>query len=60
MTLWGGRFSGKFDPQARALNASLGFDRRLALQDVRGSIAWAKALEKAGVLPQAESAQISI
>ncbi len=58
MTLWGGRFSGKLDPQAWALNASLGFDRRLALQDVRGSLAWAQALEKAAVLTKEESAQI--
>jgi argininosuccinate lyase len=58
MTLWGGRFTGKLDPQAWALNASLGFDRRLALQDVRGSIAWAQALEKAGVLTRDESTQI--
>ena len=58
MTLWGGRFTGKLDPQAWALNASLGFDRRLALQDVRGSVAWAQALEKAGVLTPAESTQI--
>ena len=60
MTLWGGRFSGKLDPQAWALNASLGFDRRLAQQDVRGSIAWAQALEKAGVLTHAESTQICV
>ena len=58
MTLWGGRFSGKLDPQAWALNASLGFDRRLALQDVRGSIAWVQALEKAGVLTEEQSEQI--
>ena len=58
MTLWGGRFSGKLDPQAWALNASLPFDRRLALQDVRGSIAWAKALQQAGVLSQTECSQI--
>ena len=58
MTLWGGRFSGKLDPQAWALNASLGFDQRLSLQDVRGSIAWAQALEKAGVLSSAECTQI--
>src|ERR1035437_6652492 len=58
MTLWGGRFSGKLDPQAWALNASLGFDRRLALQDVRGSLAWAHALEKADVLTHDESTQI--
>ncbi|MDQ2690692.1 MAG: argininosuccinate lyase [Chloroflexota bacterium] len=50
MTLWNGRFSTKLDGQAWALNASLGFDRRLADQDVRGSIAWAAALHNAGVL----------
>ena len=58
MTLWGGRFTGKLDPQAWALNASLPFDQRLALQDVRGSIAWAKAIELAGVLTKAECTQI--
>ena len=59
MTLWGGRFNGKPDPQAWALNASLGVDRRLAVQDVRGSLAWARALEKAGVLTEEERNQIS-
>ena len=34
MTLWGSRFSGKLDPSAWALNASLPFDQRLALQDI--------------------------
>jgi argininosuccinate lyase len=57
-SLWGGRFSGRLDPAAWALNASLGFDRRLALQDVRGSAAWAAALESAGVLTPQEAAQI--
>lgn len=54
MTLWGGRFSGKLDEQAWKLNASLPFDQRLALQDVKGSLAWAKALLKAGVLSSGE------
>jgi len=58
MTLWGGRFSGKLDPAAWTLNASLGIDQRLAAQDVRGSLAWAGALEKAGVLTPEESVQI--
>jgi argininosuccinate lyase len=58
MTLWGGRFSGKLDPAAWRVNTSLPFDQRLALQDVRGSIAWAQALEKANVLTRAESTQI--
>ncbi len=58
MTLWGGRFSGKLDPAAWQLNTSIGFDRRLALQDVRLSLAWATALEKAHVLSLEEAAQI--
>ena len=58
MTLWGGRFSGELDEQAWALNASLPVDRRLALQDVDGSLAWADAIHSAGVLNQDEHAQI--
>ena len=58
MTLWGSRFSGKLDPGAWALNASLPFDQRLALQDVAGSLAWAEALGKAGILTGDEAAAI--
>jgi argininosuccinate lyase len=54
MTLWGGRFSTKLNEQAWLLNTSLPFDQRLAAQDVRGSIAWAGAIFKAGVLSIAE------
>jgi len=54
MTLWGGRFSGKMDPEAWALNASIGFDYRLAPQDIQCSQAWAKALQKAGILTAQE------
>jgi len=60
MKLWGGRFSGKMNPAAWELNASLGFDQRLAQQDVRGSLAWAQALGQACVLTLAESEQISL
>ncbi len=58
MTLWGGRFSGKLDPAAWILNTSLPFDQRLAAQDVRGSVAWAGAIFKAGVLTETEHATI--
>jgi argininosuccinate lyase len=58
MTLWGSRFSGKPDPGAWALNTSLGFDRRLALEDVRASQAWARALEQAAVITPAERRHI--
>jgi len=56
--LWGGRFSGGLDPLAWEYNASLAFDWRLAEFDVRGSIAWAKALMKAGVITLDEQHQI--
>ncbi|MCJ7434637.1 MAG: argininosuccinate lyase [Anaerolineales bacterium] len=58
MTLWGGRFSTKLDEKAWELNSSLPFDKRLAAQDVRGSIAWADVIHKAGVLSAEEHAQI--
>lgn len=58
MKMWGGRFSGKLDPAAWQLNASLSFDRRLAQQDVRGSLAWAHALQRVGLLSSEECDQI--
>ncbi|MFZ5822091.1 MAG: argininosuccinate lyase [Chloroflexota bacterium] len=57
-TLWGGRFSGKLNEGAFLLNASLPFDKRLAMQDVKGSAAWAEALSRAGVLTGEESRRI--
>ncbi|MBN1536836.1 MAG: argininosuccinate lyase [Anaerolineales bacterium] len=59
MTLWGGRFKGKLDQTAWVMNASLPFDQRLASQDVLGSMAWAGALMKAGVLSIVETATIT-
>jgi argininosuccinate lyase len=58
MTLWSGRFLTKLDEKAWALNKSLPFDQRLALQDVRGSIAWARVLRNASVLTQEEYDQV--
>jgi len=58
MTLWGGRFSGKLDKAAFDLNSSLPFDQRMAIQDVKGSVAWAAALYRAGVLSEDESSRI--
>lgn len=60
MTLWGGRFASRLNPAAWRLNTSLAVDSRLADQDVRGSIAWAKALLQAGVLSEEEYAQIEV
>jgi argininosuccinate lyase len=59
MTLWGGRFTQKMDPAAWELNLSLPVDRRLAVQDVEGSLVWAAALHQAGVLSDDEYKKIS-
>ncbi len=60
MTLWGGRFSQKLDDLAWALNSSLPVDQRMAIQDVDGSIAWADAIHKAGILSDKEHASIAL
>lgn len=53
--LWGGRFAHATDDQLfREFNDSLKFDRRLVEQDIQGSVAWANALKRAGVLTQDE------
>lgn len=54
MALWGGRFESGPDALFRAINDSLGFDYRLALEDIDGSLAWAKAIHGAGVLDAGE------
>ena len=59
MTLWHGRFEQEPDSQMWELNASIGFDIRLAEQDLRGSLAWAAGLQAAGVLTNQEHAKIS-
>ncbi|RPI85398.1 MAG: argininosuccinate lyase [Chloroflexi bacterium] len=58
MTLWEGRFSSKLNPDAWKYNASLDIDKRMASQDVQGSIAWANAIHKAGVIAAKEHSQI--
>jgi len=52
--LWGGRFTRGADPRAERFTGSLAFDQRLWPHDVTGSVAWAKALAKAGLLSAAE------
>jgi len=58
MKLWTGRLSGNLNAKTAALNDSLPFDQRLALVDVRGSIAWANAIYAAGILTQEECTHI--
>src|SRR3954470_654181 len=56
--LWSGRFDIAPDAAAFDFGASFRFDRRLFQDDVAGSVAWGRALHKAGVLSAEEAAQI--
>lgn len=56
--LWSGRFSGAVHELFQRFNDSLPFDRRLLPQDLRGSAAWAVALEEAGILTEEERIRI--
>ena len=56
--LWSGRFAGDPDAALFEFGASFRFDRRLFEDDVRGSVAWADALETAGVLSNADASAI--
>ena len=58
--LWGGRFSGANDPLMDRLNASLPFDWRLWDADITGSLAWAVAICRAGLLTAAERDAICV
>ena len=56
--LWGGRFSAKPAELMQAINVSIGFDRRLAAQDLAGSRAHAAMLIKAGVISSHDGEKI--
>ncbi len=49
-TMWGGRFAEGPDAIMEAINASIGFDRRLARQDIEGSRAHAAMLAATGII----------
>jgi argininosuccinate lyase len=53
-TLWSGRFSAEPDKEVFEYGKSLAVDRRLLDDDVTGSIAWAEALGRAGVLSDSD------
>ncbi len=53
-----GRFADERDPAFVALNSSLALDWRLWREDIEGSVAHARALERAGVLTCAERAAV--
>ena len=56
--MWGGRFSASPNALMQAINVSIGFDKRLAAQDIAGSQAHAAMLAKTGVISSEDAAEI--
>jgi len=55
---WSGRFSEPVSDLVKRYTASVLFDRRIALQDIRGSLAHARMLAKQAIIPTADAAAI--
>ena len=58
MKLWGGRFEKATDSMVDDFHSSISFDKRLARQDITGSIAHATMLGEAGIIPFEDSVKI--
>lgn len=56
--MWGGRFAAGPDAIMEAINASIGFDRRMAAQDIAGSRAHAAMLAATGVISDSDAEAI--
>ena len=54
--LWKGRIAGAPDPEFFAFQRSLPYDARLLPQDLRLNAAWARALGRAGLLSDEDTA----
>ncbi len=55
---WGGRFAAGPSAVMQAINVSIGFDRKLWRQDIRGSLAHAAMLARIGLLDAADERAI--
>ena len=56
--MWGGRFAAGPDAIMEAINASIGFDQRMARQDIEGSRAHAAMLAAQGILTNSDAETI--
>ena len=56
--MWGGRFSAGPDAIMEAINASIGYDRKMAAQDIEGSRAHAAMLATCGIISDNDAAAI--
>jgi argininosuccinate lyase len=57
--MWGGRFASGPAAIMEAINASIGFDRKLYAQDIRGSLAQADMLAKTGIISTGDRDRIT-
>jgi len=57
--MWGGRFASGPASIMEAINASIGFDRKLYAEDIRGSLAHAEMLAETGIISKADQRQIA-
>ncbi len=57
-TMWGGRFAAGPDAIMEAINASIGFDQRMAAQDIQGSRAHAAMLAATGIITDKDAEAI--
>lgn len=57
-TMWGGRFAAGPSAIMEEINASIGFDRKLASQDIAGSKAHARMLADRGIISADDAAAI--
>ena len=56
--MWGGRFAAGPDAIMEAINASIGFDQRMAAQDIQGILAHAAMLGAVNIILDSDSAAI--
>ena len=56
--MWGGRFAAGVDAIMEAINASIGFDQRMAAQDIAGSRAHAAMLAAQGIISDKDAEAI--
>ncbi|KQZ14777.1 argininosuccinate lyase [Mesorhizobium sp. Root554] len=57
--MWGGRFASGPAAIMEAINASIGFDRKLYAQDIRGSIAHSEMLAQTGIVSADDQQKIA-
>ncbi|MDW6026108.1 argininosuccinate lyase [Mesorhizobium sp. BAC0120] len=57
--MWGGRFASGPAAIMEAINASIGFDRKLYAQDIRGSLAHAEMLAESGIISKKDQREIA-